>query len=121
MRLAEIQRNCEETFFTPRNRTLELFNIYARKQQKIESLRQFWNVLTGIATRCLFEDQTDSLNMDAFIQNMNNRTVQQKLCTEPKENHQETFRFAVALEKGLSQQKSYKGIAVKTKPVLAVN
>ena len=83
--------------------------FFSRKQTTKETLRQFWHTLTGFAAKCHFGDQTDSLIMDTFIQNMNNKTVQQKLCTEPEENPEEAFRFAVAYEEGVNQHKTFEG------------
>ena len=93
----------------PRNRTLDRYKFFARKQKQGETLRPFWNVLTGLAAKCEFGDQTYSLIMDAFIQNMNNKTVQQRLCTEPKDTPDEVLRFALAFEEGISQQRSFDG------------
>ena len=84
--LNEIKINCEETFQRPRNRTLDRFKFFSRKQQPNESLRQFWNALTGLAARCEFDQQTEGLIMDAFIQNMHNKTVQERLCTDSKKS-----------------------------------
>ena len=47
--------------------------------------------------------------MDTFIQNVNKKAVQQKLCTEPKEDPQEAFRFAVAYEEGMTEYKAFEG------------
>ena len=47
--------------------------------------------------------------MDAFIRNMQQKTVEERLCTEPKENPKEALRFAVAFEEGISLQKSFTG------------
>ena len=58
------------------NRTLQRYRFFARKQQPNETLRQSWNALTGLAAGCDFEHQTEGLIMDAFIQNMHNKTVQ---------------------------------------------
>ena len=66
--LPVMKTNCDETIYKLRNRTLKRFKCFARKHQKGDSLRQFWNVLTGIPWRCQFEDQTDSLIMDVFTQ-----------------------------------------------------
>ena len=119
--LTEIKENCEQTFYKPRNRTLERYKFFARKQQSHESLRQFWNILTGLAARCEFGEQTEGLIMDAFIQNMRHKTVQERLCTEPKENPKEALQFAIAYEEGISQQKNFAGGAeIKTEPVMAV-
>ena len=63
--------------------------------------------------------------MDVFILNMNNTTVQERLCTEPKEHPEEALRFAVAFEEGVKRQKSYgkpsAEVAVKTEPVYNVD
>ena len=89
--IREIKENCENCFIKPRNRTLERYKFFSRKQQQNETLRQFWNVLTGLAAKCEFGEQTVSLIKDVFLQNMNNKTVQHRLCTEPKEEPEEPF------------------------------
>ena len=53
--------------------------------------RQFRIVLTGIATKGDFREQTGILIMDAFIQNKNNKAVRERLYTEQKEGPQETY------------------------------
>ena len=112
--LREIKENCEQAFQKPRNRTLERY--------KFEPLRQFLHTLTGLAAKYDYGDQTDSLIMAPFIQNMNNKTVQQKLCTERKDNLQEAFRFAVAYEEKIRQRKTFEGMKeVKSEPVCPVN
>ena len=107
--LNEIKTNCEETFQRPRNRTLDLFKFFSRKHQPNESLRHFWNALTGLAARCEFDQQTEGLIMDAFIQNMHNRTVQERLCTDPKNQPQEALPFAITFGEGIAQQQNYTG------------
>ena len=62
-----------------------------------------------MAARCDFEQQTESLIMDNFIQNMQNNTTQETLCTEPKATPEEALNFAVAFDEGISQQKSFGG------------
>ena len=47
--------------------------------------------------------------MEAFIQNMHNKTVKERLRTEPKNRPQDAFSFAVAFEEGISQQNSFAG------------
>ena len=119
--LKDIKENCEQAFVKPRNRTLERYKIFSQKQQPKETLRQFWHTLTGLAARCAFGEQTESLIMDTFIQNINNKMVQQKLCTEPKDDPQEAFRFAVAYEEGITQHKTFEtGTTIKNEPVYAV-
>ena len=41
-----------------------------------------------------------------FILHMNNKKVQEKLCTEPREPEQ-ALEFAIAFEEGVKRQKSY--------------
>ena len=40
-----------------------------------------------MAAKCAFGEQTEDLIMDTFIQNMNNKMVQQKLAPNRKKNH----------------------------------
>ena len=94
--------NCEETFRKTRSRTLERYTIFARKQQPNESLRQFWNALRGMAARCDFEQQTENLMMENFIQNLYSKAVQKRLCTEPKGTPKEALSFVVAFEEDIS-------------------
>ena len=48
--------------------------------------------------------------------------VQQKLCTEPKEEPQEAFKLSVAYEEGISQHKTFESgtMEIKAEPVYAV-
>ena len=120
--LKDLKDNCEQAFIKPRKRTLERYNFFARKQAQKETLRQFWHTLTGMAAKCGFGEQTENLIMDTFIQNMNNKMVQQKMCIEPKDNPQEAFRFAVAYEEGISQHQTFESgrREIKNEPVYAV-
>ena len=44
------------------------------------------------------------------------------MCTEPKEQPQEALRFAIAFEKGISQQKSFEGNTnIENEPVYAID
>ena len=81
--LRNIVQHCTECFQTRRNRTLDRHSFLSRKQRPNETLNQFWNNLNGLAARCDFGNQTEGLVHDIFILNMNNKQVQEKLCTEP--------------------------------------
>ena len=107
IRIREIKANCDEAFEKSKNRTLGTYEFFSRRQSSKESLRQFWFTLTGMAARCDFGDQTESLITDTFIQNMNNKTVQQKWCTELTNNPQEAFQFAIAYEEGINQHRAF--------------
>ena len=106
--LTELKNNCEQALVKPRNRTLERYKFFARKQKQNETLRQFWHTLTGMAAKCAFGEQTEGLIIDTFCQNMNNKMVQQNLCTEPKEEPQEAFRFASHTKKESANTKHLK-------------
>ena len=47
--------------------------------------------------------------MDTFIQNKHNKTVQERLCTDTKNQPQEALRFAISFEEGIAQQQSFTG------------
>ena len=49
------------------------------------------------------------LVMDTFIRNMNNKTVQERLCTEQKANPQDDFRFVVAKAERINYHKTFEG------------
>ena len=104
--LQDMKENCEQAFIKPRNRTLERCKFFSRRQTQ-KTLRHFWHTLTGMASKYAFCEQTESLITDTFIQNMNNKMVQQTLCTEPKDDPQEALRFAVAYEEGISQHQTF--------------
>ena len=64
--------------------------------------------------------------MDLFILHKNNKKVQEKLCTEPKEPDR-ALEFAIAFEEGVKRQKAYRTQApetakavVKSDPVYAI-
>ena len=120
--LKDLKENCEQAFIKPRNRTLQRYKFFARKQASKERLREFWLTLTGMASKCAFGEQSESLTMDTFIQNMNTKMVQQTLCTEPKNNPQDAFRFAVAYEEGISQHQTLESgrREIKKEPMYAV-
>ena len=124
VQLPNLTNHCRESFVKQRNRTLDRFNFLSRKQRSDESLKQFWNVLTGLAAKCELGEQTEQLVLDMFILNMNNATVQERLCTEPKDNPEEALRFAVAFEEGIKRQQSYghkqEKLQVKVEPVCSV-
>ena len=123
--LRELIRCCNECFQIRRNRTLDRHVFLSRKRKPSESLNQFWNALNGLAAKCDFGDQKESLVHDISVFNMANKQVQEKLCTEPKETPTEALQFASAFEDGLKRQKSYNYInqepRVKDEPVCAVS
>ena len=81
----------EQTFVVKRNRTLQRFRFFSRKQDNKESLQQFWNALNGFAAKCKLEGRTNSLVYDIFNLSMHNEAVQERLCTEPKDSPEEAL------------------------------
>ena len=100
-------KTCEDCFEKPKNETLDRFKFLSRKQKENETLRQFWNELNGLAAKCNFGTITESLVKDVFIVNMNNKDVQQKLCTEPKSTIADTIQVAISYEEGALRQQSF--------------
>ena len=70
--LTDPLQNCKECFETPKNETLDRFKFLSRKQKEGESLKQFWNELNGLASKCNFGTITERLVKDVFIVNMIN-------------------------------------------------
>ena len=106
--LAEMLERSRACFEVRRNRTLDRHAFFSRKQQPAESLHQYWNILNGLASKCDFGEQTQSLVYDIFVLNMSNKQVQERLCTEPKEDSAAALQFAIAFEEGLRRQKTDK-------------
>ena len=50
---------------------------------------------------------------------MNNKAVQERLCTKPKDNPVEALQFAVSFEKGTKRQASYGEckLEIKSEPI----
>ena len=113
--LQEMKHNCEQQNVKPKNRTLERLEFFSRKQTSKETLRQLWHFLTGMASKCAFGEQTESLILDPFIQILNNKMVQQKRRTEPKEDPQEAVRFQLRTKRQLASIKHLKAEEKRSK------
>ena len=121
--LQDIAQNCTECFQVRRNRTLDRLTFLSRKQNPNETLHQFWNILNGLAAKCDFGNQTEWLVYDIFVLNMANKQVQEKLCTEPKDNPADDLQFAIAFEDGLKRIYGYinQEKKIKEEPVCSVS
>ena len=126
LKVRELIQLATDCFQIKRNRTLDRHTFFSRMQQPGETLQQFWHTLNGLAAPCDFGEITKTLVLDMFILHMNNKKVQEKLCTEPREPDQ-ALEFAIAFKEGVKRQKSYglqttenPKIAVKTEPVYAI-
>ena len=84
--LKQLIQEGENAFKVKRNRTMDRFLFLTRKQGEQETLEQFWNALNGLASICELQGLTRSLVHDVFIVNMRNTAVQERLCTEPRED-----------------------------------
>ena len=116
---ADLLKICQECVEKPKNETLDRFKFLSRKQKEGDSLKQFWNELNGLASKCNFGTITGSLVKDVFIVNMTNEEVQQKLCTEPKTTVNDNIHFATAYEEGTIRQQSFNNKEkpkIKTEP-----
>ena len=71
-----------------------MLQLFLPKQQNHESLTQCCNTLTGLAAKRNFGELTESLVMDAFIQKMQNKTVQD----QTKNTSSGALRFAIAFD-----------------------
>ena len=80
--------------------------FFSSKQQPAESLHQIWNNLNGLAAKCDFGEQTESLVYDMFVLNMSNKQAQERLCTELKEDPMAALQFAIAFEEGIRTHKT---------------
>ena len=122
--LAVILERCAESSEVKRNRTLDRHAFFSRKQQSAESLHQFCNNLNGLAAKCDFREQTQSLVYDMSVLNMSKKQAQERLCTEPKEDPTAALQFAIAFEKGIRRQKMIgqpcTSTKVKEEPVFMV-
>ena len=96
----ELINLCIECFRKKGNRTLDSHRFFSRLQLPGETLFQLLHALNGLAALCDFGEITSTLVLDMFILHMNNKKVQEKLCTESKE-------FAIAYEEGAKRQKAY--------------
>ena len=113
LKAQELFTLCNEYFRKKRNRTLDRHRFFSRLQQPGESLFQFWHALNGLAALCNFGENSTTLVLDMFILHMNNKKVQEKLCTESKEPDQ-ALDFAIAFEEGVKRQKAYGTQLAKT-------
>ena len=125
IQLNNILHSCAECFQTSRNKTLDRQTFLSRKQKPTESLHQFWNILNSLAAKSVFSNQTEGLVYNIFVLNKANKQVQEKLCTEPKDNPNEALQFAIAFEDGLRRQKTYGYIAqdhkIREEPICTVS
>ena len=125
LKVRELMQLAADCFQVKRNRTLDRHRFFSRAQQPGESLQQFWHTLNGLAALCDFGEITNTLVLDMFILHMNNKKVQEKLCTEPREPEQ-ALDFAIAFEEGVKRQRSYTLQTtetpknVKSEPVYAI-
>ena len=63
--------------------------------------------------------------IDTFIPDLTSKTMQERLCSEPKADPQDAVSFAVGYEEGDNQHKTYEernaDREIKQEPVVVVN
>ena len=119
--LKQMMKEGESAFKVKRNRTMDRFLFLTRKQGEQETLEQFWNALNGLASICELQGLTKSLVHDVFIVNMRNTAVQERLCTEPRDDPEDALKFAIAFEQGVQQKNNIgKVLCIKEEPIFAV-
>ena len=104
--LKQMIKEGESAFKVKRNRTMDRFLFLTRKQGEQETLEQFWNALNGLASICELQGLTKSLVHDVFIVNMRNTAVQERLCTEPRDDPEDALKFAIAFEQGVQAERT---------------
>ena len=81
-------------------------------------------MLNRLAAKCDFGNQTEGLVYNIFVLNMSNKQLQEKLCSEPKDNPADALQFAIAFEDGLKRLRTYVYIIqepkLKEEPVCSV-
>ena len=105
LKAQELITLCNECFRKKRNRTLDRHRFFSRLQQPGESLFQFWHALNGPAALCDFDEISTTLVLDMFILHMNNKKVQEKLCTRA-ERAWPSPRFRDCLRRRSKEDKS---------------
>ena len=107
-----------------KNLETELWMVSNSFRANNNPMRRFsnWNAnfecTDRLASRCELEQKTEGLIMDTFIQNMNNKTVEERLCTDRKNQPKEALRFAIAFEEGIAQQQNFTGGSAMKKETL---
>ena len=96
--LTDLLKNCKEGFEKPKNETLGRFKLLSRKEQERQPLRESWNDLNGLAAKCNFGGITECLVKDEYV-NMVNKDVQQKICTEPKQQSKKTLSLRLNMRR----------------------
>ena len=84
--LKGLLEQCLNCFKIRRHKTSDRQAFLSRMQLPCKSLHQFWNVVNGLAAKCDFGNQTQRSGYDIFILNMSNKQVQEKVCTDPKDD-----------------------------------
>ena len=104
--LKDLLKEASDAFLKTNNRLMDHHEILNRMQPEREALEQFWHTLDGLAAKCDFGTQTQSLFYDIFVSNMRNTAMQERLFTKPNENFEHALKFAKAFEQIVHQKRT---------------
>ena len=93
----------EIAFIRPRIITFDRYVFFSRKQEKGETVEQFYSILNELAENCDFENREEVIIRDIFITNMLDDDIQRELLrhtVDPKR----ALRIAVNMEMGHQNQ-----------------
>ena len=86
------QRYMQTNFHeTKQNNNGEVQIFIRNKTAKTEV--SIWNLLTRLAAKCNFRKQTHT-RLETIIQNVNKKTVQEGLCTDPKKQSDDALQLS---------------------------
>ena len=93
----------EIDFIRPRNMTCDRHVFFSRKQEKGDTVEQFYSVLKKLAANCDFENREEAIIRDVFITNKLNDDIQRELLRDTVEPERATS-IAVKMEMGHQNQ-----------------
>ena len=99
----ELWDELEQTFIRPGNIKFDRYFLLTRKQNRGETMEQFYSALRSLAEHCQLADLEDELQWDIFTANMIDQEIQKELLktTLTLEN---ALRLAVSGELGIRSQ-----------------
>ena len=89
----------EIAFIRPRNITFDRYVLFSRKQQKGETVEQFYSILKELAENCDFENREEAIIRDILITNMLDDYIQRELLRDTVEPER-----ALSMEMGNQNQ-----------------
>ena len=117
----ELWQAMEDFFTKVRNITYDRFVFYSCKQQKGESVENFYDRLIELAENCTLGSEETTLIRDAFILNMIDHETQKELLKETVEPSK-ALEIAIQMEMGAqNQQKTNRNLMSGSNSVKLIN